>query len=162
MQAARLPRPELLPSTISLETPLRASGDDTRTLAGGLCDEVNLDAMLDSTLLRAELETVLSTQLPPLERDVLRMRYGLDDGVAKNMATVGHIAGLKTVNVRVAASPPNLPPQAAEPAFAAVVSTLIYGKSISLAKWLCLIPVIGGVILASVRGQLVDSGAKHL
>jgi solute carrier family 35 protein E1 len=41
--------------------------------------------------------------------------------------------------------------KAAEPAFAAVVSTLLYGKKISTAKWLCLIPVIGGVVLASVK-----------
>ena len=41
--------------------------------------------------------------------------------------------------------------KAAEPAFAAVLGTLFYGKSISKAKWLCLIPVIGGVILASVK-----------
>jgi len=41
--------------------------------------------------------------------------------------------------------------KAAEPAFAAVVGTFIYSKSISLAKWLCLIPVIGGVCLASLK-----------
>jgi uncharacterized membrane protein len=41
--------------------------------------------------------------------------------------------------------------KAAEPAFAAVVGTLLYGKQISQAKWLCLIPVIGGVCLASVK-----------
>ena len=41
--------------------------------------------------------------------------------------------------------------KAAEPAFAAVVSSSMYGKEISQAKWLCLIPVIGGVILASVK-----------
>jgi len=41
--------------------------------------------------------------------------------------------------------------KAAEPAFAAVISTFLYGRSISTAKWLCLIPVIGGVILASVK-----------
>ena len=41
--------------------------------------------------------------------------------------------------------------KAAEPAFAAVVSTAVYGKSISTAKWLALIPVIGGVVLASVK-----------
>jgi len=39
--------------------------------------------------------------------------------------------------------------KAAEPAFAAVLGTLFYGKKISVAKWLCLIPVIGGVCLAS-------------
>eukprot|EP00316_Scyphosphaera_apsteinii_P020803 CAMPEP_0119331522 /NCGR_PEP_ID=MMETSP1333-20130426/80725_1 /TAXON_ID=418940 /ORGANISM="Scyphosphaera apsteinii, Strain RCC1455" /LENGTH=351 /DNA_ID=CAMNT_0007341141 /DNA_START=74 /DNA_END=1129 /DNA_ORIENTATION=- len=41
--------------------------------------------------------------------------------------------------------------KAAEPAFAAVIGTLLYGKKISMAKWLCLIPVIGGVCLASVK-----------
>lgn len=41
--------------------------------------------------------------------------------------------------------------KAAEPAFAAVLSTFVYGKKISKAKWLCLPIVIGGVILASVK-----------
>jgi len=41
--------------------------------------------------------------------------------------------------------------KAAEPAFAAVLGTLFYGKVISTAKWLCLLPVIGGVALASVK-----------
>jgi solute carrier family 35 protein E1 len=41
--------------------------------------------------------------------------------------------------------------KAAEPAFAAVIGTFLYGKSISTAKWLSLIPVIGGVCLASVK-----------
>jgi len=43
--------------------------------------------------------------------------------------------------------------KAAEPAFAAVVGTLFYSSSVSTAKWLCLIPVIGGVVLASL-GEL--------
>ena len=41
--------------------------------------------------------------------------------------------------------------KAAEPAFAAVIGVSLYGKQISKAKWLCLIPVIGGVIIASVK-----------
>jgi len=41
--------------------------------------------------------------------------------------------------------------KAAEPAFAAVIGTLLYGKTLSTAKWLCLIPVIGGVCLASLK-----------
>lgn len=41
--------------------------------------------------------------------------------------------------------------KSAEPAFAAVLSTFVYGKKISKAKWLCLPIVIGGVILASVK-----------
>mmetsp|Transcript_31038 Transcript_31038/g.70994 ORF Transcript_31038/g.70994 Transcript_31038/m.70994 type:complete len:404 (-) Transcript_31038:29-1240(-) len=40
--------------------------------------------------------------------------------------------------------------KAAEPAFAALVGVAFYGASVSKAKWLCLIPVIGGVVLASL------------
>jgi len=43
--------------------------------------------------------------------------------------------------------------KAAEPAFAALVGTLFYGSKVSTAKWLCLVPVIGGVVLASL-GEL--------
>ena len=41
--------------------------------------------------------------------------------------------------------------KAAEPAFAALLGVSIYGKSVSKAKWLALIPVIGGVCLASAK-----------
>lgn len=41
--------------------------------------------------------------------------------------------------------------KAAEPAFAAVLGVTLYKKQVSKGKWLCLIPVIGGVILASVK-----------
>jgi len=40
--------------------------------------------------------------------------------------------------------------KASEPAFAAVIGTTVYGKGVSTARWLCLIPIIGGVSLASV------------
>jgi len=39
--------------------------------------------------------------------------------------------------------------KAAEPAFAALLGALFYGVRMSAAKWLCLIPVIGGVAVAS-------------
>eukprot|EP00419_Tripos_fusus_P043861 CAMPEP_0172820708 /NCGR_PEP_ID=MMETSP1075-20121228/15447_1 /TAXON_ID=2916 /ORGANISM="Ceratium fusus, Strain PA161109" /LENGTH=394 /DNA_ID=CAMNT_0013661425 /DNA_START=77 /DNA_END=1261 /DNA_ORIENTATION=- len=43
--------------------------------------------------------------------------------------------------------------KAAEPAFAALLGTMFYKAKISKAKWLCLIPVIGGVVFASL-GEL--------
>lgn len=73
--------------------------DDGRTIDTVLTDTVEQDTMLDTTLLRAELESVLTSELPPLERDVLRLRYGLDDGVVKSMVYVGKIAGLKPIKV---------------------------------------------------------------
>jgi solute carrier family 35 protein E1 len=41
--------------------------------------------------------------------------------------------------------------KAAEPAFAALLGVTMYGKTVSKAKWLSLIPVIGGVCLASIK-----------
>lgn len=41
--------------------------------------------------------------------------------------------------------------KAAEPAFAAVLATVVYKKKVSKAKWACLPIIIGGVILASVK-----------
>jgi solute carrier family 35 protein E1 len=41
--------------------------------------------------------------------------------------------------------------KAAEPAFAAVIGTFVYGKKISFAKWCCLVPIIGGVCLAALK-----------
>jgi len=41
--------------------------------------------------------------------------------------------------------------KSAEPAFAALLGVTLYNKKVSLGKWLCLIPVIGGVVLASVK-----------
>eukprot|EP00965_Chrysotila_dentata_P032182 1073470-Pleurochrysis_carterae.AAC.3 len=41
--------------------------------------------------------------------------------------------------------------KAAEPAFAAAVGYLVYGNTISKAKMVCLIPIIGGIWVASVQ-----------
>jgi solute carrier family 35 protein E1 len=41
--------------------------------------------------------------------------------------------------------------KSAEPVFAALVSSIFYGKKQSMGKWMCLIPIIGGVVLASLK-----------
>ena len=41
--------------------------------------------------------------------------------------------------------------KAAEPAFAAVIGTAFYGKKISIYKWFCLVPIIGGVVVAALK-----------
>lgn len=66
--------------------------------------------------------------------------------------------------------------KAAEPAFTAVVSCFIYGKPLSTARWLCLIPIIAGVALAALKvngstgsvdfnftyGSLIGAGVSNL
>ena len=65
-----------------------------------ISDLVEAPPERDVPALRHQLELVLNYALTPLERDVLRLRYGLDDGVHKTMNAVGAIAGLKPVTVR--------------------------------------------------------------
>jgi solute carrier family 35 protein E1 len=45
--------------------------------------------------------------------------------------------------------------KAAEPVFTAVISTVFYGKKISIYKWMCLVPIIGGVVMSALK-QLPD------
>jgi len=87
-----------LPTTVSLEAPLTRNGNGKREAT--ISDLIEAPPERDVPALKAQLELVLNFALTPLERDVLRLRYGLDDGVHKTMNTVGAIAGLKPVTVR--------------------------------------------------------------
>jgi len=64
-------------------------------------------------------------------------------------AAGAHIASIFSMNLGAVSFAQIV--KAAEPAFAALIGVTLYGKSVSKAKWLCLIPVIGGVCLASIK-----------
>ena len=67
---------------ISLETPI-GKEEDSRLGDFIEADIENPEQDVSKTLLREDLEGVLAT-LSPRERDVLRLRYGIDDGRMKN------------------------------------------------------------------------------
>jgi solute carrier family 35 protein E1 len=46
--------------------------------------------------------------------------------------------------------------KSAEPAFTAVISTVVYGKKFSGRYWASMIPIIGGVVLASLKLKSMD------
>ena len=101
----RVKMAQILPTTISIDASARADGaalssKKDRSLADLIAAPHVETELIDHALLRAELEAILTTALPPLERDVLRLRFGLDDGVSKTAVSVGEIAGLKPVKVR--------------------------------------------------------------
>ncbi len=73
---------------ISLETPI---GEEEDSLLGDFIEdkEVENPANLTAyTLLKEQLRSVLNT-LPPREQEVLRMRFGLDDGYSLTLEEVG-------------------------------------------------------------------------
>jgi RNA polymerase primary sigma factor len=73
---------------ISLETPI---GEEEDSLLGDFIEDKDVENPSSQTafkLLQEQLRGVLST-LPPREQEVLRMRFGLDDGYSLTLEEVG-------------------------------------------------------------------------
>jgi len=73
---------------ISLETPI---GEDEDSLLGDFIEDKEIENPSIQThykLLQEQIKIVLST-LPPREQEVLRMRFGLDDGYSLTLEEVG-------------------------------------------------------------------------
>ena len=92
-----------LPTTVSLDTPVGQDRDGGafRTLGDLLpAKEKMPEDILHAAHLRTELDLLLTLALTPDERDVLRLRYGIDDGNAKTFSAVGQIIGKGVRQVR--------------------------------------------------------------
>ena len=103
VEAKKVERMSDLPSTISLDTPVGQDRDGgSITTLGELlpAKEKTAEDLLGSAQLRAELDLLLTLALHSKERDVLRLRYGLDDGNAKTFTAVGQLMGLAVGQVR--------------------------------------------------------------
>ena len=83
---------------ISLETPI---GKEEDSRLGDFIESgaENPDQDVAKNLLREDLESVLAT-LNPRERDVLRLRYGLDDGRVKTLEDIGQIFEVTRERIR--------------------------------------------------------------
>ena len=75
--------------------------DEQRKLEDTLEDEtaVNPEDTSVRVLLRDDMENVLNT-LSPRERDVLRLRYGLDDGKVKTLEEIGNVFHVTRERIR--------------------------------------------------------------
>jgi len=83
---------------ISLETPI-GKEEDSRLGDFIESDGENPEDQVSKSLLREDLESVLGT-LSPRERDVLRLRYGLDDGRMKTLEEIGQIFNVTRERIR--------------------------------------------------------------
>ena len=84
---------------LSLETPI---GKEEDSRLGDFIEDKNADAPVKtvaSELLREDLAEVLST-LSPRERDVLRLRFGMDDGRQRTLEEVGQLFGVTRERIR--------------------------------------------------------------
>ncbi|HIE50711.1 MAG TPA: RNA polymerase sigma factor RpoD [Armatimonadetes bacterium] len=78
----------LVSEPLSLETPV---GEQEDSYLGDFIEDTQAalpEEMASNLVLREQLEALLAT-LTPQERDVLRMRYGLDDGWPRTLEEVG-------------------------------------------------------------------------
>ena len=83
---------------ISLFTPINKQGEDC------ICDLIEFEndtpeEIVTMILLREDLEFVLST-ISPRERDVLRLRFGLDNGRDKTLEEIGQIFNVTRERIR--------------------------------------------------------------
>ena len=83
---------------ISLETPI-GKEEDSRLGDFIEADGETPEDEVSKSLLREDLENVLDT-LSPRERDVLRLRYGLDDGRMKTLEEIGQIFNVTRERIR--------------------------------------------------------------
>jgi len=85
-------------STVSLETPIGNEGDST--LGNFIeCSRDTPEEDVSKNLLREDLEAVLET-LTPRERDVVRMRFGFDDGNMKTLEQIGSMFSVTRERIR--------------------------------------------------------------
>lgn len=79
-------------------------GDDNLLISDTLVDDsdLNPEDRVELSLLRQSLEHAMAVELAPFERDVLRLRLGLDDGVVRTCREVALECGgrLSTVEIR--------------------------------------------------------------
>ena len=90
---------------ISTDTPLNVGGSTAGKAGGGveksevLISDTLVDAdlsseeLVDRSFLRQSLESAMATELAPHERDILRLRLGLDDGVSRTRRQVAQEYG---------------------------------------------------------------------
>lgn len=90
---------EIARRPVSLETPIDDEGDST---FGDFVEDVNSPAPAEevaNNLLHEQLKTALD-RLPPREAQILRLRYGLEDGKVYTLEEVGQAIGVTRERVR--------------------------------------------------------------
>lgn len=91
-------------SSVSLETPMfgvNSSGSASHTTLGDLLENkgVSPEEAVTAELLRDDLDNML-LMLSPRERDVMRLRYGFDDGKPKGMEEIARMYQVPTSRIR--------------------------------------------------------------
>ncbi|AEA38923.1 RNA-polymerase sigma factor (nucleomorph) [Cryptomonas paramecium] len=85
--------------TLSLEKPIKNDGDTAQLSDFIEADQESPDEHVEKSMLRDDLRDVINS-LSLRERDVIRMRYGLDDGKIRTLEEIGQIFSVTRERVR--------------------------------------------------------------
>lgn len=91
-------------AVLSLENPLRRNGkpDDKRTISDGIAsDNPTPEDNAQTNFLKQDIRSVMDNELSKKERDVLVLRYGLDDGNPKTIDQVASILNVSRERIRL-------------------------------------------------------------
>jgi len=97
----QIKKASLVPISLSQTVNHNSNGEDKRTVEDTLIDDYteHPEGETGKVLLKEDLENVLNT-LNPRERDVLRLRYGLDDGRVKTLEEIGNVFSVTPERIR--------------------------------------------------------------
>lgn len=80
-------------ATLSIDSPMYLDGTASVTLQDFLVGEELAEDIVELSFLRQTLESAMANELGPTERDILRLRLGLDDGVTRTVPQVTEFYG---------------------------------------------------------------------
>lgn len=83
---------QIIPETISLESPIGEKDDDNSSVLGDFIigvDENSIINAVSNETLYDELKKVMTATLTPREAKVLSLRFGIEDGIPKTLEEVG-------------------------------------------------------------------------
>lgn len=89
-----------VPTSLDLNVSSGMPDSGSRTLGEVIEGGDNLEERMVEEMQRRELDAALRTTLKPLERAVVRLRFGLDDGHPRTLREVGEVLGLSKERIR--------------------------------------------------------------
>lgn len=88
--------------TVSLEKPIRGEDEEESAELGELLQDLEApqpEFVANQRILRRQVRDVVA-ELPPRDRKIVRMRFGLDTGIPRTLAQVGSEFGISRERVR--------------------------------------------------------------
>jgi len=89
-------------AAVSMDVPMGRDGDSNDKTLGSMIqsDAPVPEECLENSMLRDDIKTLMMSALSPRERDVLRMRFGLDNGKVKTLEEIGQLLLVTRERVR--------------------------------------------------------------